>query len=315
MRKVRHELGLVDKRVPSGGSLGGPGGSTYCSWDSVGHVCTLMLQALQWAPPAPPPQGQGAADATSPSAAATTPARSTGPNGNAADNAQPAMRNDVDGAGGDPASSSAAAQGTATPANDTTASTPPRGGGAGTGAGAAGAVAATLPGGPSGSGSNTPGRGAGSGTDSPGGARAGAGAVGTSMPAPLATEAGLVRALSHKHVVAHARKVLRGIPEEYRAALGRLLLGKLVREMQVGGGRRGGRHRDSCCKFEAGPLAYGRTRGGPHSHINWSCPAAAQQPQRPGGEGVLWVSGDFFSAIFGKPDVGTPCVRVHLRSL
>ncbi len=241
MRKVRHELGLVDKRVPSGGSLGGPGGSTYCSWDSIGHVCTLMLQALQWAPPVPPPQGQGAADATSPSTAATTPARSTAPNANAADTPQPATgSNAAGGTSGEPAGSSAAAQGAGTPAaaaGDAAASTPQRGGGAsasGTGAAAAAAAVAAALGGPSGSGSNTPGRGAGSGTDSPGGARAGAGGVGTSMPAPLATEAGLVRVLSHKHVVAHAKKVLRGVPEEYRAALGRLLLGKLAREMQVG---------------------------------------------------------------------------------
>ncbi|GLC46278.1 hypothetical protein PLESTB_000994000 [Pleodorina starrii] len=210
MRKLRHELALAEKRLPSHGVLGSGGSSFYTTWASVGHVCTLMLQALTYgvavgqnptasnarASPAPMDAAKGANNsATSPVPAGGAPGGSAAtpqpsgpgelPDAQTADSTSPAAT---------PAAAAAGPSGASTPRG--AAPMKPPGGGA-----------ALSPG-----------------TGTPGG--------GGSTPA-LATEGSVLKLLGNKHVVAHAKEVMRVVPEPYISTLARILLNHISTEMKA----------------------------------------------------------------------------------
>ncbi|GIL84474.1 hypothetical protein Vretimale_18992 [Volvox reticuliferus] len=206
MRKLRHELALAEKRLPSHGILGTGGSAFYTTWGSIGNVCTLMLQALTYstawcqsmaasnlrASPSSLDALRSSNVAASPASAvgvttgeASATPQATGPVSQAADASTP-LATPAAGAGG-------GASGVSTPRG--TALIRPLGGGS----------------------SLSPNSGIGS---------------GSSMPA-LATEGTLLKLLGNKHVVGHAGDVMRVVPEPYKAALARILLTQISKEMKA----------------------------------------------------------------------------------
>ncbi|GFR44029.1 hypothetical protein Agub_g5185, partial [Astrephomene gubernaculifera] len=240
VRKLRHELGLAEKRLPSHGNLGSGGSAFYTTWTSVGHVCSLMLQALTHAGAAQTPNTPASANAGgTASTAATHSQQAPATNGPTA-----ATQASTSGAVGSSAPNSNQAPDPETqegPANDTSAAAHAAPARAEAGGAASGAVADT-PGDAGPSNAATP-RGHPGSTakalsglfasppGTAGGVSSGSGGGG-SMPA-LATEAALLKLLGHKHVLPRAKDVLRAVSEPYRAVLARILLTHMMTEMKA----------------------------------------------------------------------------------
>ncbi|GIL56795.1 hypothetical protein Vafri_12097 [Volvox africanus] len=204
MRKLRHELALAEKRLPSHGVLGAGGSACYATWGSVGSVCTLMLQALTysaaWGPSAAVSNSRASPsplDALRSTHMAASPASAVGVAAGEASTTLLAT-GPLSQAGSTPLATLAAgvgggALGVSTPRG--TALIRPLGGGS-----------SLSPNGSIGSGSN--------------------------MPA-LATEVTLLKLLGNKHVVGHAGDVMRVVPEQHKAALARILMSQINTEMQA----------------------------------------------------------------------------------
>ncbi|GLI66113.1 hypothetical protein VaNZ11_009824 [Volvox africanus] len=204
MRKLRHELALAEKRLPSHGILGAGGSACYTTWGSIGSVCTLMLQALTYSAA----WGQSAAasnsgvsppplDALRSSHVAASPASAVGVAAGEA-STTPQTTGPLSQAGSTPLAALAAgvgggALGVSTPRG--TALIRPLGGG----------LSLSL---------------------------SGSIGSGSGMPA-LATEGTLLKLLGNKHVVGHAADVMLVVPEQCKAALARILLSQINAEMQA----------------------------------------------------------------------------------
>ncbi|EFJ41137.1 hypothetical protein VOLCADRAFT_98903 [Volvox carteri f. nagariensis] len=200
MRKLRHELALAEKRLPSHGILGTGGSAFYTTWASVGYVCTVMLQALV----------STAACAQSPPATntRTSPAPMDAATGNNVE-PPPAPAAAAEMAPGEAGSATPQAAG---PESHSVAESPTP------------ATATVGAAGESPSDTSTPG--------GPAAVKPPPGGSGTGRPA-LVTEGTLLKLLGNKHVVAHARDVMRVVPDPCKAALARILLTQICTEMRA----------------------------------------------------------------------------------